>query len=61
MKKLSPLRLWNVFLGGILLISLGFASSVGLRPIEVLIPVAAVVGGLTVLTAMSGSGPRAFM
>ncbi len=61
--KHPPLRFWHVLIGGLLLISLGFASSVGLKlgPIEVLVPLVVVVGGLTALTAMSGSGPRAFM
>jgi hypothetical protein len=61
MNKFSAPRWWRVFLGGLFLISLGFASSVGLKPVEALAPLAAVVGGLVVLTSFAGSGPRAFM
>lgn len=61
MHKFSPLRWWKVFLGGLLLISFGFASSLGMRPVEALIPLAAVVGGLTLLTTFAGDGPRAFL
>ena len=56
-----PLRFRYVFFGGLVLISLGFASSVGLRPVEILAPMVAVVGGLAVLTTMVGTGPRAFL
>ena len=59
--KQNPLRFRHIFLGGLALISLGFASSVGLGSVEVLVPLIAVVGGLAALTSMAGSGPRAFM
>ena len=58
--KQPPLRFWNVFLGGLILISLGFASSVGLKPVEAIIPLFAVVGGLAVL-AVAGSGPKTLL
>jgi hypothetical protein len=48
-------------LAGLVVISFGLAASFGLRPAEALVPVGAVVFGLTALTAMSGSGPRAFL
>ncbi|MEO0079300.1 MAG: hypothetical protein ABIK44_01305 [candidate division WOR-3 bacterium] len=60
MKLPSP-RLSQLFVAGLAVISLGFASSVGLRPVEALLPLVAVIAGLTVLTAMASSGPRAFM
>ncbi len=59
--KQSPLRFWNVFLGGLVLITLGFASSLGSGQVQALTPLVAVVGGLVALTVMAGSGPRAFM
>jgi hypothetical protein len=62
---MKPPRLrWSaVFVGGLTIISVGFASSVGLRPADALLPVLSVVGGLVALTAMmtSGSGPRGLL
>ena len=59
--KLPPLYSKNLFVAGLAGISLGLASSVGLNPVEALLPLIAVVAGLTMLTAMAGSGPRAFL
>jgi len=60
MRKLSPSGWLQVYLGGLVLITVGFAASVGLRPAEVLPPLMAVVGSLSVMTT-AGSGPRAFL
>ena len=59
--KQSPLRFWNLLLGGLVLISLGFAFSSGLNAVQALAPMIGVVGGLTVLSSMAAGGPRAFM
>jgi len=62
MRNKKTLRFRFVFVGGLLLISLGFASSVGMRPVQALVPLLAVAGSLAVLSMMSaGNGPRAFM
>jgi hypothetical protein len=53
--KLRRPKFSLLFLGGMLLISMGFASSFGLQPTEALVPLFAVVGALAVIT-MSGSG-----
>lgn len=56
------LRIRFAFISGLLLIALGLVSSLGIRPVQALVPMVAVVGGLAALSAMSsGSGPRAFM
>ena len=53
------LRLSAVFLGGLMLISFGFASTMGLGPTEVLQPFLSVVGGLAVMGIVASSGgPR---
>lgn len=59
--KKKSLLFRYVFMGGLLLITLGLASSVGLRPAQALTPLIVVVGGLVALTTVVGSGPRAFM
>jgi hypothetical protein len=56
--RLPPLHLSTVFLGGLVLISLGFASSVGMNPSEALLPLFSVVGGLAVITVVTSRGPR---
>ena len=62
---MKPPRLrWSaVLVGGLTIISVAFASSIGLRPIEALVPVLSVVGVLVALTAMmtSGGGPRGLL
>jgi hypothetical protein len=51
-----------LFLGGLVLISMGFASSFGLQPTEAMVPLFAVVGALAVMTmAASGSGPKGLL
>ena len=60
-KNKKPLLFRYVFFGGLMLISLGLASSVGLQPAQALTPLMVVVGGLVALTTVVGSGPRAFM
>jgi hypothetical protein len=60
--KLPRLRWPAVFFGGLLLISFGLATSVGLQPGQALVPLLSVVGGLTALsTMMVGSGPRSLL
>jgi hypothetical protein len=60
--KLRRPKFSVLFLGGMLLISMGFASSVGLQPTEALVPVFAVVGALAVITmAASHSGPTSLL
>jgi hypothetical protein len=60
--KLRRPKLSVLFLGGMLLISMGFASSVGLQPTEALVPLFAVVGALAVITmAASHSGPTSLL
>jgi len=45
-----------------LLISMGFASSVGLRPTEAIVPLIAVVGALAVITMTAWrSGPTSLL
>jgi hypothetical protein len=52
-------RLSYVLLGGLAVISFGFASSVGLRPTGAFLSLFSVIGGLAVMTLLaSGSGPR---
>jgi hypothetical protein len=51
----------RLFLAGLVVIALGFTLSLGLGPRETLVPLGAVVFGLSALTAMAGSGPRAFL
>lgn len=51
-----------MLLGGLMLISSGFASTVGLSPAEVFVPFLSVVGGLTVMgIIVSGGGPRSLL
>jgi len=57
----QPHRLQGLLAAGFVLITIGLAASSGFRPAEVLMPLAAVVAGLTALTAASGGGPRAFL
>jgi hypothetical protein len=59
--KQPTLRFSTVFLGGLVLISLGFASSLGLQPTEAIVPLFAVVGGLAAIAAASGGGPRSLL
>jgi hypothetical protein len=60
--KFPRLRTSAVFVGGLVLISLGFASTVGLKPTELLLPLVSVVGGLAALTTMaSDNGPRGLL
>jgi hypothetical protein len=60
--KLRRPKFSVLFLGGMLLISMGFASSFGLQPTEALVPVFAVVGALAVIMmAASRSGPTSLL
>jgi len=59
--KLPSNHLQRLGMVGLLVISFGLAASSGLRPVEALIPLGAVVFTLGALTAVAGSGPRAFM
>jgi hypothetical protein len=60
--KLRRPKFSVLFLGGMLLISMGFASSFGLQPTEALVPLFAVVGALAVITmAASHSGPTSLL
>ena len=62
---MKPPRLrWSaVIVGALTIISVAFASSIGLRPVEALVPVLSVVGVLVALTVMmtSGGGPRGLL
>ena len=61
MKQRRP-KLPVLFLGGMLLISMGFASSVGLRPTEAIVTLIAVVGALAVITMTAWrSGPTSLL
>jgi hypothetical protein len=60
--KLRRPKLPVLFLGGMLLISMGFASSFGLRPTEAIVPLIAVVGALAVITmAATSKGPTSLL
>jgi hypothetical protein len=60
--KLRRPKLPVLFLGGMLFISMGFASSFGLRPTEAIVPLIAVVGALAVITmAATSSGPTSLL
>jgi hypothetical protein len=59
--KQPDARFARLLVAGLALIAFGIAASFGVRPAEALAPIGAVVAGLTALTAMSGSGPRAFL
>jgi hypothetical protein len=60
--KLRRPKLSVLFLGGMLLISMGFASSFGLRPTEAIVPLIAVVGALAVIVmAATSKGPTSLL
>ncbi|MGQ9677966.1 MAG: hypothetical protein ACUVUD_01625 [bacterium] len=59
--KVKPQRPSNLFLAGLFVIACGWAFSVSIGPSEVLIPIAGVITGLTLLTTVVNGGPRAFL
>ena len=51
----------NLLLAGLFVIALGWAIGATVGPSEALIPIAAVIAGLTLLTSSVNSGPTAFL